>query len=273
MNMQIVKAQDLQRSFLSVVENHALDILVNLSAEQFEILEKLMSINVSKSIERSILSKFIQLCQAKGLDLSEAGVNALKTTQGLGNTGVLQGVIGAQTASFYFNVLTSATPNLAGREINQAGLQLVAEFEGFASQTFSWGDPVPNGYITAYIDPVNVPTIGFGHTHTVTNTDVDTRIITRQEAEQLLRQDLAEAEADVRDLITVSLSDNQFSALVSFTFNLGGGTLASSTLRKLLNQKDYAGAADQLLRFVNGGGQVLPGLVRRRQAERTLFLT
>ena len=162
----------------------------------------------------------------------------------------------------------------SNQQINNAGLQLVMEFEGYASREFTSGGLVPNDGVTAYIDPVDVPTIGFGHTRTVTAGDVDTKIITRQEADDLLRQDLAEAEAAVTSLITVSLTENQFSALVSFTFNLGEGALTESTLRKLLNAQDYQGAADQFLRWVHGGdGQVLPGLVRRRKAEQKLFLS
>lgn len=276
MNMPTVKTQDLERNLLAVEENHALDILVNLSTDQFKQLETQMAIAGSDTINRNILGKFIALCQRKGVNLSEAAVTAFKETHGLGNSGVLRGVIGAQTATVYFDVLTSsgsASVSTRDRQINDAGLQLVMEFEGYASREFRSGEQVPNGNVTAYIDPVGVPTIGFGHTLTVTASDVDTKIITRQAAEQLLRQDLAEAETAVNRLITVPLTDNQFSSLVSFTFNLGEGALADSTLRKLLNAKDYQGAADQFLRWVNGDGQVLPGLVRRREAEQKLFLS
>ncbi len=73
-------------------------------------------------------------------------------------------------------------------------------------------------------------------------------------------------------LVTVDLDQDQFDALVSFTFNLGAGNLQSSTLLKLLNQGEYTQAADQFLRWNKAGGRVLPGLTRRREAERALFL-
>jgi lysozyme len=73
--------------------------------------------------------------------------------------------------------------------------------------------------------------------------------------------------------VTVPLNDNEFGALTSFTFNLGIGNLKSSTLLKKLNAGDRAGAADEFGKWVNAGGKPLPGLVKRRAAERALFLT
>jgi GH24 family phage-related lysozyme (muramidase) len=98
-------------------------------------------------------------------------------------------------------------------------------------------------------------------------------IITREQAEQLLRADLQEAEDAVSNLVTVPLNENQFSALVSFVFNLGAGELEDSTLLELLNQGKYSEAADQFLRFNTDNGEPLEGLTRRREAERQLFLT
>jgi GH24 family phage-related lysozyme (muramidase) len=98
-------------------------------------------------------------------------------------------------------------------------------------------------------------------------------VISKAQAEALLKKDLLRFEQAVRSLVKVPLNSNQFSALVSFTFNVGSGALAQSTLLSLLNQKDYQGAADQFSRWVYGDGRVLPGLVTRRNAERDLFLT
>ncbi|WP_312069487.1 lysozyme, partial [Acinetobacter sp.] len=78
--------------------------------------------------------------------------------------------------------------------------------------------------------------------------------------------------ASVNNLVKVPLSQNQFDALVSLTYNIGSTAFKNSTLLKKLNAKDYAGAADQFLRWNKGGGKVLKGLVRRREAERALFL-
>ncbi len=144
------------------------------------------------------------------------------------------------------------------RKINQEGLDLIKRFEGFES--------------VAYFDAVGIPTIGYGHTKTVTKKDVkNKKKIDQAEAEQLLRSDCASAEADVERLIHVSLADNQFSALVSFVFNLGGGALKKSTLRRKLNVGDYDSVPSQMNRWVQAGGKVLRGLVRRRAAEAELF--
>lgn len=151
------------------------------------------------------------------------------------------------------------------KTINEAGFRLVQEFEGYAEQLEDGTDRV-----RAYRDSGGVLTIGFGHT----GSDVtEGLIITREQAEQLLKADLQEAEDAVSNLVTVPLNENQFSALTSFVFNLGAGELEDSELLELLNQGKYAEAADQLLRFNTVDGEPLEGLTRRREAERQLFLT
>ena len=140
------------------------------------------------------------------------------------------------------------------RKINQAGLDLIKRFEGCK--------------LRAYRDPVGVWTIGYGHTKTTR----PGQQITKEQAEALLRQDIAEFEQAVESLIDVPLTDNQFGALVSFAFNVGAGALRRSTLRQKLNAGDYEGAARELLKWDKAGGRVLRGLSRRRYAEMTLFL-
>lgn len=149
--------------------------------------------------------------------------------------------------------------------INEAGFRLVQEFEGYAEQLGDGTDRV-----RAYRDSGGVLTIGFGHTGSDVTEDL---IITREQAEQLLQEDLQEAEDAVSNLVTVPLNENQFSALVSFVFNLGAGELEESTLLGLLNQGRYPEAADQFLRFNTVNGEPVEGLTRRREAERQLFLT
>ncbi|NCS27753.1 MAG: lysozyme [Microcystis aeruginosa F13-15] len=278
--MSEVTIQGLDRRDLNEVENHALDILLNLPLANFNQIKQRLELDVPGVVGRTTLDKFIAFCQQKGLDLSEAGVNAFKDANGLGNTGLLRGVIGPQTAGIYFDVLMSvAPPPSGGRRINDAGLELVKEFEGLHSRTFRSGPRrgqlVPNGGVTAYFDPVRVPTIGWGNIDSVTASDVDVKVITLLEAENLLRSDLASAEDAVSHLITVPLNDNEFSALVSFTFNLGAGALQDSTLRKRLNRGDnrVSIANDEFRKWVRAGGRELPGLVRRRKAERDLFLS
>ncbi len=137
-----------------------------------------------------------------------------------------------------------------------AGIALITHFEGLR--------------LIAYQDSVGVWTIGYGHT----GPDVKPGLtITRQNAETLLANDLTRFEHGVQRLVTVPLNQNQFDALVSFSYNLGLGSLQQSTLLKKLNAGDYPGAAAQFPRWNKAGGKVLPGLVARREAEATLFKT
>jgi lysozyme len=131
---------------------------------------------------------------------------------------------------------------------NQAGLTLIESFEGLR--------------LNSYQDSVGVWTIGYGHTRGVG----PGQTITQLQAQAFLQQDLGVAEAAVNSH-NLTLTDNQFAALVSFTFNLGGGNL-----NKLLSQ-GLAAVPDRILLFDHAGGKVLPGLTRRRTAERALYLT
>jgi len=143
---------------------------------------------------------------------------------------------------------------------NQATLDLIKHFEGL--------------FFDAYICPGGVWTIGYGHTGLRHNdgTVKRGRKVTLSEAEKLLKHDLRYFERAVDRLVKVPLNENQFGALVSFTFNVGEGALGRSTLLKKLNAGDYAGAAKQFARWNRGGGRVLRGLTRRRAAEAALFM-
>ncbi|WP_263147908.1 lysozyme [Pseudomonas sp. RIT-PI-AD] len=138
--------------------------------------------------------------------------------------------------------------------INRAGLELIKRHEGQR--------------LTAYRDAVGIWTIGYGHTATAR----EGLRIAPETAEELLRRDLATAERAVTQLVKVELTDNQFSALVSFVFNVGRQALATSTLLRLLNAGDYLGAAEQFARWDKAGERRLEGLAQRRAAERRLFL-
>ena len=123
--------------------------------------------------------------------------------------------------------------------------------------------------LTAYKDGGGVWTIGYGHT----GSDVREGLtIPLSEAERLLTRDLRVAEGHVNDAVKVKLTQNQFDALVSFVYNVGGGAFRASTLLKLLNAGDYEGAANQLPRWNKDNGKVVDGLTDRRHEERELFL-
>lgn len=150
------------------------------------------------------------------------------------------------------------------RQINSKGLEIIKD-----SETLE---------LHLYICPAGKKTIGWGHVM-----PDDTYInmsITQGIAEEFLRADLEKAQKDVESLVTVPLTDNQFSALVSLTFNIGSDIdaddiaegLGDSTLLKKLNAGDYQGAADEFPKWRKGGGKVLKGLVIRRAKERSLFL-
>lgn len=138
---------------------------------------------------------------------------------------------------------------------SEACVDMVKHFEGFRA--------------LAYRDCVGVLTIGYGTTIGVKEGDV----MSVFEATDALREDLADAGEAVSRLVDVALTENQNDALCSFVYNLGAGALATSTLLKLLNYGDYSGAAAQFLRWDHAGGKVLPGLTKRRQAEKALFLS
>jgi lysozyme len=123
--------------------------------------------------------------------------------------------------------------------------------------------------LEAYQCPAGVWTIGYGHTKGVKKGDK----ITLEQAEAFLVDDMKEAEDGVRKLVRVPLTPNQFEALADFVFNLGIGNLGKSTLLKLLNTGDYAGAAAQLLRWNKSGGRELAGLTARRNEEAKLFMS
>ncbi len=151
-------------------------------------------------------------------------------------------------------VSLTSSPDTSRGKINANGLRILKSFEGLR--------------LEAYLDAVGVWTIGYGTTADV----VPGMQISQAQAEAFLKRDLATFEAAIANTVTVPLTDDQFSALVSFIYNIGATEFAGSTLLQLLNQKDYLEAADQLLRWNKGGTQELPGLTRRRQAERALFL-
>lgn len=124
--------------------------------------------------------------------------------------------------------------------------------------------------LEAYRCSGGILTIGYGHTAGV----VPGMIINKIQAEKFFLEDLEQkAESIINRLVKVPLTQGQYDALVSFVFNLGAGNLMKSTLLKLLNAGDYAGAAGQFERWNKSGGKVTAGLVKRRAEEKQMFLT
>lgn len=136
------------------------------------------------------------------------------------------------------------------------GLALTESFEGVR--------------LTAYQDQVGVWTIGYGHT----GPDVHAGLtITQEQANELLLRDVASAVACVNRLVTVQLTQDEFDALADFVFNVGSGNFASSSVLRDLNASNFVDAASQFERWDHAGGEVVAGLLRRRQAEAELFQT
>lgn len=157
-------------------------------------------------------------------------------------------------------------------KINEAGLNLIKKFEGFRSKP--------------YLCPARIWTVGYGHVLypeqiglklderlTYPLKPEDNRIFTSEEIDGLLIDELGKYERGVVRLCPGSLTQNQFDALVSFSYNVGLGALQRSTIRSAFNRGDLDIAADAFLKYNKAGGKELKGLTRRRQAERALFLS
>jgi lysozyme len=141
------------------------------------------------------------------------------------------------------------------------GVELIKHYEGLR--------------LKPYKCPAGIATIGYGSTsypdgRKVTLVD---RPLTEDEADALLAATLQPFEQAVAKMVTVEITQQMFDALVSFAFNLGANALRGNTLLKKLNAGDKAGAAGEFKRWVYAGGNVLPGLVKRRESERKLFLS
>ena len=134
------------------------------------------------------------------------------------------------------------------------GLSLIKKFEGCE--------------LEAYQCSAGVWTIGYGHTKGVEAGDE----ISKEQAEEMLVEELHEYESYVNDFVTAPLSQNQYDAMVSWVYNLGPANLKASTMLKVLNAGEYEEVPAQMKRWNKAGGKVLEGLIRRREAESLLFL-
>ena len=127
-----------------------------------------------------------------------------------------------------------------------------------------------------YQDPIGLWTVGVGHLigDGKSLPQEWNKTFTSEEVDDILKDDLARFERGVNTLIPITrLTQNQFDALVSFSFNVGLGNLQASTLRQKLNRGDYEGAANEFPKWRKAGGRVLQGLVRRRADEKAMFMS
>lgn len=138
---------------------------------------------------------------------------------------------------------------------NAAGLDIIKRYEGFSA--------------APYLCPAGVWTNGFGNTEGVTP---DTPPVTPEDAERRLAEHVARLEVSLERMFYYPVNDNQWSACVSLAYNVGAEAFRNSTIRALVNRKEYLAAADEFHRWVYGGGRKLAGLVKRREEERALFL-
>tara|TARA_R100000808_G_scaffold24819_1_gene58549 strand:+ start:859 stop:1350 length:492 start_codon:yes stop_codon:yes gene_type:complete len=143
--------------------------------------------------------------------------------------------------------------------INAAGMAIIKAFEGWRSSVYHCGARWTIGWGSTYdLD---------GNRITPDHPDID-----EVEGEALLRQEVQNSEGAIRRIVKAPLNENQFSALCSFIYNVGSGNFYRSTMRQKISRLDYEGAADEFPKWKKSAGRTLPGLVRRRVAERDLFM-
>ncbi len=143
------------------------------------------------------------------------------------------------------------------REIPDVAIEFIKLFEGCR--------------LHVYIDIAGLKTIGIGHL--IRKGEDFSAGITREQAEELLKKDLLNSAASIMRLISSPLSENQYASLLSFAFNLGGGALQRSSLRSKLNRYEYLDASEEFKKWVWAGNRISKGLIRRREAEKLLFLS
>lgn len=139
--------------------------------------------------------------------------------------------------------------------ITSKGVNFIAQFEGFKE--------------TPYLCPSGCPTIGFGH---VIRKGEFFDKITKEEGLILLKKDLQIYQKVISKLLTVSLSKSQYIAVLSLTYNIGPGAFQRSTLRQKINREEYEEIPSEFMKWIWGKGKILPGLVKRREAEIKLFI-
>lgn len=194
----------------------------------------------------------------RSLSLKDDGVFGIDTLKAVKNFQsknglVSDGVVGSKTWDVLLN------KNIPKHSLSNNGMKLLEQFEGLR--------------LEAYLDSASIATIGFGSIKYPNGKKVKLGDkITKDQAKEYKLHDLKEFESTVNTSVKVPLTQNQYDALVSLSYNIGSGAFKNSTLLKKLNSSDYKGAADQFLVWNKVNSKKLQGLVNRREAERNLFL-
>ena len=185
------------------------------------------------------------------------GINTLKAVKAFQSTNglVADGIVGSKTWEFLTNTKIELDESLSDN-----GMRLLEQFEGLR--------------LEAYLDSAGIATIGWGSIKYPNGNKVKLGDkITKAQAKQYKLHDLKEFESTVNTSVKVPLTQNQYDALVSLSYNIGSGAFKNSTLLKKLNSGDYKGAAEQFLVWNKVNSKRVQGLVNRREAERKLFLS
>lgn len=141
--------------------------------------------------------------------------------------------------------------------ISHLGVSFIKGFEGYSS--------------TPYQDVAGIWTWGYGHARRL-GEDLPASV-TREEAEAQLEMDIIPAEKCINQVVKVPINQNQFDALCSFVYNVGGAAFSGSTLLKKINASQMDDAENEFMKWSHAGGKVVQGLLTRRQAEAKLFST
>lgn len=162
---------------------------------------------------------------------------------------------------------------LANEPVKPSGISEEVELDNSNQSSLPKGLDIIKAHeglrLTPYKDPVGKLTVGYGHTGEDVTPDMQ---ITENDAEEMLQGKVGALEQSLRQVVKVPVSNEQFSALVSLGYNIGFNNLKNSTLMNKLNQGDYDGAAEEFSRWDKAGGKTLPGLAKRRDEEKDLFL-
>lgn len=191
------------------------------------------------------------------------GINTLKAVKAFQSKNGLisDGIVGSKTWDV---LLDKNTPKIGIQDkqkysLSDNGMKLLEQFEGLR--------------LEAYLDSANIYTIGYGTIKYPNGSKIKKGDkVTKAQAKQYKLHDLKEFENTVNTSVNVQLSQNQYDALVSLSYNIGSGAFKNSTLLKKLNDSDYKGAAEQFLVWNKVNSKRVQGLVNRREAERNLFL-